>query len=74
MESDKDKKFNKSDQRKEKKSSDNVKSENDTKSDNGNQEEWTTVEGKKKRKSDKNVAVEVMKSGRGNYWIIKKKS
>ena len=60
-----------------KKSSDNVKSENDTKSDNGNQEEWTTVEGKKKRKSDKNVTVKVMKSKNGNYWvsmIIKKKS
>ena len=77
VESDKDKKFNKSDQRKEKKLSNNVKSENDTKSDNGNQEEWTTVEGKKKRKSDKNVTVKVMKSKNGNYWvsmIIKKKN
>ena len=77
VKSDEDKKFNKSDQRKEKKSSDNVKSENDTKSDNGNQEEWTRVEGKKKGKSDKNVTVKVMKSKNGNYWvsmIIKKKN
>ena len=74
VDSDKDKKSGKSDQ---KKSSDNVKSENDAKSDNGNQEEWTMVEGKKKGKSDKNVTVKAMKSKNGNYWvsrIIKKKN
>ena len=74
VKSDKDRKF--------KKSSDIVKSENEAKSDNENQGEWTVVGEKKKKgkkqsekgKSDKNVVVEVMRSGRGNYWIIKKKN
>ena len=77
IKSDKNRKF--------KKSSDIVKSENEVKSDNENQGEWTVVGEKKKKgkkqsekgKSDKNVAVKVMKSKNGNYWvsrIIKKKN
>ena len=78
--SDSDVKSGKSDQRKiwkKKKSSDNVKPENNAKSDNENQGEWIIVERKKKKgKSDKNGVVKVMKSRHGNYcvsMVIKKK-
>ena len=76
-----DVKFGKSDQRKiwkKKKSSDNVKPENNANPDNENQGEWIIVERKKKKKgkSNKNGVVKVMKSRHGNYcvsMVIKKK-
>ena len=78
--SDNDVKFGKLDQRKiwkKKKSSDNVKPENNANPDNENQGEWIIVERKKKKgKSDKNGVVKVMKSRHGNYcvsMVIKKK-
>ena len=72
--SDNNVKSGKSDQRKiwkKKKSSENVKPENNAKSDNENQGEWIIVERKKKKgKSDKNGVVKVMKSRQGNYCVI----
>ena len=76
-------KFNKSDQEmvgKKKNSYDIGKSENDVKSDKPNRGEWIVVDKKKKKKkkkkkseikkSDKNGTVKVMKSKRGNYWVL----